>query len=93
MIDLSKVYWKKFKEWLIKLLLTRYLPSIAGGPIGYAIAYLAGIILDKFALPIYNTVIRKVIIFFKNKKYKKSGKELKESKNESDFDSNFDNLD
>lgn len=78
------------RKALVKLL--TYIPSWLSGPVGFAARILISIAIDKIIRPLFNLSIMKTWVYFKSRKFRKKGKKLEGSKNENEFDTNFDNL-
>jgi len=80
--------WPKIRDFLIKVLLVRWIPKVVGGVWGW----MAVFVLDWIAKPLYDYTIRKTIVWIRKIKNNKKGAELESSKTEAEFDSASDNL-
>ncbi len=80
--------WPKVREFLIRSILIRWIPKIAGGAWGW----IASFIIDWVLQPVYEYSIRKLVVWMRKKKHNEQGQDLEHSKTESDFDRASDSL-
>jgi hypothetical protein len=80
--------WPKIRDLLIKTVLVRWIPKAIGGVWGW----LAVVVIDWIARPVYDYTIRKVIVAVRKIGHNKKGTELEQSKTETEFDSSSDSL-
>lgn len=82
------IAWPKIRDLLIKVVLVRWIPKVVGGFWGW----LAVIVIDHVARPIYDHVVMKVIVAVRKIKHNKQGRDLEQSKTETEFDRSSDDL-
>lgn len=80
--------WPKVREFLIRSVLVRWIPKIAGGAWGW----IASFLIDWILQPVYEFTVRKFIVWIRKKKHNEQGQDLEQSKTESDFDRASDDL-
>jgi len=84
--------WPSIRTWVVRFLLTRFLPKVFAGPWGWVVAFFSHKIFDKVLQPTWNFLTRKAYAisrrFFRKKKVEK----FENAKNENDFDDSFDNM-
>lgn len=92
-IEISRAIFDQVKAYLIKGALLKIFGRVIGGFWGWIATSILGKVIEKYARPLWQKIIRGTYVFFKKIKFKKNAKKLEESESESDFDTNFDNLD
>lgn len=90
-VELSRILFDKLKGRIARFVLFKIFGRVIGGVYGFILSEILGRIIENLR-PVYNKTVRKIYIYFKKKKIKESSRKLKESKNEKEFDGNFDNL-
>lgn len=83
-----KILWPKVREFLIRSVLVRWIPRLAGGAWGW----IASFALDWILRPVYDFAVRKMIVWIRKKKHNEQGQKLEQSKTEDEFNHSSDNL-
>jgi hypothetical protein len=82
------ILWPKVREFLIRSVLIRWIPRVAGGFWGW----IATFAIDWILQPVYEFTVRKLIVWIRKKKNNEQGRKLEQSKTEDEFDHSSDNL-
>lgn len=87
-----KSIWPTVRTWLVKTLLTKYLPKLVSGPWGWIVTFFGEKIFDKVIKPGWNWLTRKAYAITNKLKRKSKVKRFENAQTESEFDDSFDDL-